>query len=42
MICNNNNMLSSVIKWEEHLALNNRSLTADKERSWFEPTIRYL
>ena len=29
-------MLSYVIRWED------RSLTADKEHSWFEPTIRDL
>ena len=33
MINNSNNMLSYVIRWEEH------SLTAEKERSWFEQTI---
>jgi len=33
MISNNNNMLRDVIRREE------RSLTADKKGSWFEPTI---
>jgi len=27
------------IKQEERLALKDRSLTTDQERSWFEPTI---
>jgi len=40
MISNNNYMLSNVIRREERLALKDRSLTADKDRSWFEPTIR--
>ena len=39
MISNNNNMLSYVIRREERFALKERSLTADKKRSWFEPTI---
>jgi len=34
------NMLSYSIRWEERLALKDRCLTADKERSWFKPTIR--
>jgi len=42
MISNNNNMLSYVIRREERLALKDRFLTANKERSWFEPTIRDL
>ena len=40
MISNNNNMLSYVIGREERLALKDRSSTADKEHSWFGPTIR--
>ena len=39
MISNNNNMLSYVIRREERLALKECSLTADKKRSRFEPTI---
>jgi len=39
LISNNNNTLSYVIRREERLALKDRSLTADKERSWFESTI---
>jgi len=39
MIRSNNNMLSDVIRREERLALRDRSLAADKECSWFEPTI---
>ena len=39
MISNNNNMLSYVIRQEERLTPKERSLTADKERSWFEPII---
>ena len=35
-------MLSYVIRREERLALKDRFLTANKERSWFEPTIRDL
>jgi len=40
MISNNNNMQSYIIRREERFALKDRSWTADKERSWFEPTIR--
>ena len=40
MISNNNNILSYVIRREERIALKDRSLTSDNERSWFEPTIR--
>jgi len=39
MISNNNNMLSYIIRREERLALGDRSLTAEKECSWSEPTI---
>jgi len=42
MISNNNNMLSYVIRREERLALKERSFTADKECSWFEPTMKQL
>ena len=33
-------MLSYVIRRKERLALKDRSLTADKEHSWYGPTIR--
>ena len=39
MIRNSNNMPSYAIRREGRLALKKRSLTAEKERSWFEPTI---